>query len=108
MSETAAHLVENLIPRVPCRQWVISFPKRIRYYLQTHEILQEVLQVVVNEIRKRVIACSPSITNAQFGAVTFIQRFGSTLNLHPHFHLIVADGVFEKDATTAGLLSSAF
>ena len=92
MAETAARLVEHLIPRVPCRQWVISFPKRIRYYLQTHEILQEVLEVVFNEIRAQVIACSPETTHAQFGAITFIQRFGSTLNLHPHFHLIVADG----------------
>jgi hypothetical protein len=33
--------------------------------------------------------------NAQIGAVSFIQTFGSTLNFHPHFHLIVADGVFK-------------
>ncbi|MBA2728709.1 MAG: transposase, partial [Parachlamydiaceae bacterium] len=28
---------------------------------------------------------------------SFIQNFGSTLNLHPHFHLVVADGVFSGD-----------
>lgn len=95
MVETAAHLTENLIPAVPVRQWVISFPKRIRNYLQTHEILQTVLRIVADEVRKRIIACSPQFTGAQFGAISFIQRFGTTLNLHPHFHLVVADGVFE-------------
>ena len=26
MAETAAHLVDHVIPRVPVRQWVLSFP----------------------------------------------------------------------------------
>ncbi|MCE5317549.1 MAG: hypothetical protein LLG04_09360 [Parachlamydia sp.] len=43
MAETAANLLENLIPEIPVRQWVISFPKRIRHYLQTDVILQAVL-----------------------------------------------------------------
>ncbi len=74
---------------------MISFPKRIRHYLQTEAILQTVLRMVIDEIRKRIIACSPNIIGAQFGAISFIQRFGTTPNLHPHFHLVVADGIFE-------------
>jgi hypothetical protein len=95
MTETAAHIRENVIPQIPVRQWVISFPKRIRHYLQTDEILQKVLRIVAYEIKKKVIICSPIIPNSEFGAVSFIQRFGNTLNVHPHFHFIVADGVFE-------------
>jgi len=91
MVETAANLVENVIPCVPVRQFVISFPMRIHHYLQTHKILQVVLRIVVDEIRKRLIACGPNLPNPKIGAVTFIQHFGKTLNLHPHFHLIVAD-----------------
>jgi len=30
--------------------------------------------------------------------VAFIHRFGSSLNLHTHFHVCVIDGVFESDA----------
>jgi len=97
MVETAANLIENVIPYVPVRQFVISFPMRIRHYLQTNAILQTVLRIVVDEIRKRLIACSPNIPNAKIGAVSFIQHFGNTLNLHPHFHLIVADGIFSSD-----------
>ena len=97
MAETAAHIRQNVIPQIPIRQWVISFPKRIRHYLQTDEILQKVLRIVANEIKKKVISCSQKIPNAEFGAVSFIQRFGNTLNVHPHFHFIVSDGVFEKN-----------
>jgi hypothetical protein len=94
MAETAANLLENLIPRIPVRQFVISFPKRIRYYLQTHAILHAVLKIVIDEIKKRLISCSPKVANAHIGAVSFIQHFGNTLNLHPHFHILCADGVF--------------
>lgn len=96
MAETAASLVENLIPCVPVRQFVISFPKRIRHYLQTHSIQQTVLRIVVDEIRKKMFACSPDVPNPKIGAVSFFQNFGNTLNVHPHFHLIVADGIFSS------------
>ena len=33
MDETAAHLVDHVFPRVPVRQWVLSLPKRLRYFL---------------------------------------------------------------------------
>lgn len=33
---------------------------------------------------------------AKPGSVTFIQRFGSALNLNVHFHTLFADGVFYK------------
>jgi hypothetical protein len=31
---------------------------------------------------------------AETGAVTGVQRFGSTLNVHTHFHLLCLDGVY--------------
>jgi len=33
MAQTAAHLVDHVIPPVPVRQWVISLPKRLRRFL---------------------------------------------------------------------------
>ena len=94
MAATAAHLVENVLPIVPVRQWVISFPLRIRHYLLDHNILQDVLDIVVDEIRKRIIACSADLPNPRIDAISFYQNFGSTLNVHPHFHLLFADGIF--------------
>ena len=32
-AETAAHLVDHVIPHVPVRQWVLSVPKRLRPFL---------------------------------------------------------------------------
>ncbi len=72
----------------------------LRYYLQTDTILQKVLRIAATEIKKKVIACSPIVSNPEFGAISFIQRFGNTLNYHPHFHFIVADGIFEKHGET--------
>lgn len=102
MVETAIHLVENLIPCVPTPQWVISFPMRIRHYLLTPSILQDVLKIVIDEIRKKLMTFSPSAPHSKIGTVSFIQKFGSTLNVHPHFHIIAADGVFSVNE--AGLL----
>ncbi|MEX0619807.1 MAG: transposase [Pseudohongiellaceae bacterium] len=33
-------------------------------------------------------------STARTGAVTFIQRFGSALNLNVHFHILLLDGVY--------------
>ena len=102
MVETAANLVDNVIPNVPVRQWVISFPMRIRHYLQTHKILQTVLRIVVDEIRRRLIVCRSDVPDPKIVAITFIHQFGKTLNYHPHFHIIAADGLFNADSN--GLL----
>jgi hypothetical protein len=98
MVETATHLIEEVLPRVPFRQFVISFPMRIRCYLENHKTLQTVLKIVVDEIRKTLIACSPDIQKPQIGAISFIQHFGNTLNYHPHFHMLFADGIFSGGA----------
>ena len=94
MVGTAAHLVDSVFPRVPVRQFVISFPKRIRPFLKNPTIQGKVLSIVVEEIEKGVIACSSNLPNAKTGGVSFFQRFGAKLNFHPHFHLCYADGVF--------------
>ena len=34
MVATAAHLTDHVFPRLPVRQWVLSVPKRLRYFMQ--------------------------------------------------------------------------
>jgi len=47
MAETAAHLVEQVIPRVPVRQWVVAFPIPLRHLFATQPHLRSpVLQVI--------------------------------------------------------------
>jgi hypothetical protein len=33
MNDTAAHVVDRVIPHVPIRQWVVTLPRRVRYHL---------------------------------------------------------------------------
>ncbi len=47
MSQTAAHLVDHVIPHVPVRQWVLSLPIPLRVLLAAQpELVTPVLQVV--------------------------------------------------------------
>jgi hypothetical protein len=100
MVETAAHLADHVFPQLPVRQWVLSFPKRLRYLLHRDPALVgRVLGVVLRALEDRLRACCPRApVTARFGAVTFIQRFGSAMNAHLHFHICVIDGVFSQDA----------
>jgi hypothetical protein len=96
MAETAAHLVDHVFPRVPVRQWVLSLPKRLRYFLH-HDpaLIGPVLRIFLDAVEDRLKASSPGApAPARFGAVTFVHRFGSALNANLHFHCAIIDGVF--------------
>ena len=86
MVETAAHLVDHIIPRVPVRQWVLSFPIPLRLLFAAHpELLTPVLQIVHRVIASFLIKqAGLKRAEAQSGAVTLIQRFGSAANLNIH------------------------
>lgn len=98
MAETAAHLVDQVFPRVPVRQWVITFPKRLRYFLHRDPaLLNRLLPIVLRAIETRLRqACHGAPATARFGVVSFPQRFGSALNAHLHLHCCVTDGVFSE------------
>jgi hypothetical protein len=96
MAETAAHLVEQVIPRVPVRQWVVSFPIPLRHLFATQpQLLSPVLQVIHRALSTFVITHA-GLTRAQAhtGAVTLIQRFGSAANLNIHLHCLMLAGVY--------------
>ena len=97
MAETAAHLVDQVFPPLPVRQWVLSVPKRLRYFLQHEpEAISAVLHIVLRVIEARLRQGS-GCARGRLGAVSFVQRFGSALNAHVHFHCCVIDGVFFAD-----------
>jgi hypothetical protein len=103
MVETAAHLADHVFPRLPVRQWVLSVPKRLRYFLQTDTALQgAVLRIFLRAVERCLRERSPGCcASARIGAVAFIHRFGSSLNEHVHFHCCIIDGVFEPAASEA-------
>ena len=97
MADTAARLVDDVLPRVPVRQWVLSFPYEIRYRLAydgewVSAVLAVFLRVVGRWYRRQAQAMGHD--RARWGSVTFVQRFGSSLNLNPHVHVLMLDGVY--------------
>jgi hypothetical protein len=56
MSETAAHLVDHVIPQVPVRQWVLSLPIPLRLLLAAQpELMTPVLQVVQRVLSRHLL-----------------------------------------------------
>ena len=106
MADTAAQLVDCILPEVPVRQWVLTLPYPLRYRCAwnarlTSEVLRCFLRAVFADQRRRA-KLEFGITRGLCGSVTFIQRFGSALNLTPHFHTLVLDGVYPGTASAPG------
>ena len=96
MSETAADLCDNILPRVPMRQWVLSLPVPARYWMSKNpKLITEVL-TIINRVIHGYYKKKSRIATPLTGAVTFIQRFGGSLNLNIHFHILYIDGVFAQ------------
>ena len=96
MAEAAAHLVDHVIPKVPVRQWVLSFPIPLRSLFAVHpDLLLPVLQIIHRAIATFLFTqTGQKRDQAATGAVTLIQRFGSAANLNIHLHALVLDGVY--------------
>ncbi len=106
---TAAHLTDHVLPALPVRQWVLSVPKRLRYFLERNPALQGVaLRLFLGAVEQCLRAHCPGCgTHARIGAIAFIHRFGSALNAHLHFHCVVIDGVFAPTPTRAAVFHPA-
>jgi hypothetical protein len=100
MAERAAHLVDHVFPAVPVRQWVLTFPHRLRYRMAwDHDLCRAVVGVSVRTVLGflRHVSRQAGVANGRGGAVAIIQRFGGALNLNVHVHALVIDGVFARD-----------
>jgi len=98
MARSAAHPVDEVIPRVPVRQWVLSFPidLRILFAARPH-LLTPGLRIVHRVIARFVLSqAGLKGATADAGSVTLIQRFGSAANLNIHLHCLVLDGVVRR------------
>ena len=96
MVEHAALLVDEILPEAPYRQWVLSVPFQLRFlFASKPEVMSKALGIVYRTIATHlVLAAGHTHDTAHTGAITFIQRFGSALNLNVHFHMLFLDGVY--------------
>ena len=97
MVESAALLVDEVLPEKPIRQWVLSVPFPLRWLFSSEpEMMSKALLIVTRAISTYLVKKTGfTHKTAKTGAVTLIQRFGSALNLNIHFHMLFLDGVYE-------------
>jgi hypothetical protein len=97
MAETAAHLVDHVLPHKNIRQWVLTFPVPIRLCLAVRpKVVARALEIshlVTSQYYRKKAGLGAK--NSKSGAVTLIQRFGGSLNLNIHFHQLFVDGCYE-------------
>ncbi len=101
MANTAAFLVDRVLPNVPLRQYVLTMPDELRRLVAFRaDVLTAIARIFVESVFAlyRGRAKRDGIEAPQCGAVNFVQRCGSSINLHVHYHLVVLDGVFARDA----------
>ena len=97
MAEMASHLVDEVLPYKPLRQWVLSFPFPLRLlFAKAPQLTSLVLNLVLRAIFSFLIkkAGFKKKSGAKTGSVTFLQQFGGSLNLNIHFHILCSDGVW--------------
>lgn len=101
-TDCAAHLVDAVLPAVPLRQWVLTFPKRVRWILvKKPKLIGRVLAIFLRALTTFQRARGRALDiddDGQCGAITFVQRFGSALQLNVHLHVAVPDGLFVEGA----------
>ncbi len=85
------------------RQWVLSLPIPLRLLLAAQpKLVTPVLQVGHRVITRHLLGqAGVKADEADSGAVTLIQRFGSAANLNIHLHCLVLDGVYRRGADGA-------
>ena len=100
MAESAALLVDEVLPHEPMRQWVLSVPFPLRFLFASQpKIMGKALGIIYRTIATHLTRkAGYTKTTAHTGAVTLIQRFGGALNLNIHFHMLFLDGVYVDSA----------
>jgi hypothetical protein len=106
MNQTAANLVDLVLPDQPVRQWVVSLPWDLRLPVaRDSALLTAVVRIAVSEIDKlcKRLGAERGVMSGATGIVAAIQYFGGALNLNPHLHLLALDGVYSTnlDGTAA-------
>ena len=101
MSERSIHLTENVLPWVPMRQWVLSVPFELRYWMAADGALllrrvnRIVIQQIDNAMRKRMRDLG--FSGGEGGQVSFLQRAGGAVNINLHWHILAIDGFYTGD-----------
>ena len=105
MSELAAFLLDEVFPHVPVRQIVLSFPFPLRFWMAKNPKLQsEILSITIRAISgllKKRAKKEGVGGKLDYAVVTVIQRFGGSINVNPHLHMLWVDGLYDVSGEIA-------
>ena len=82
MVETAAHLADNVFPRLPARQWALAVPRRLRYFLHCDAVLQGAALRLFLHAAMTALAV-PAVTTPAAPPVSPLSRFSTAASGAP-------------------------
>lgn len=99
MCQNAANITDHVLPKVAVRQWVVSLPFELRYWVAADSDLLDEINIIINKTigryyREKVRA--KGAINPHFGGVSFIQRSGGSININPHWHSMFLEGAYDE------------
>jgi hypothetical protein len=104
MADTALHLEQSVLPQVPIRHWICTFPWGVRSVLgYDRRLCAQAVSIFVGELsrslkrRAKKLFGLVSVALAHTGAVAAVQRTDSALRLNTHLHVLGLDGVYVRD-----------
>ena len=89
MAEVGAHLVDQVLPEVPIRQWVLSLPHKVRFLLvRNPKLACEVRGIFVRAVQSFYArrARDQGVPGGRCGSVVYTQFFDSALRTDLHWH----------------------
>ncbi len=98
MAELSIHLVDHIIARVACRQWVITYPYWLRFRLAFDaNLMSGVLSVWVKTVEnwyRKQARDEHGVADGRCASIGVVQRFGDAIVLNPHIHSVFCEGVW--------------
>ncbi len=93
---------QEVLEKVPHRQYVFTLPKMLRIYFKyDRKLLGKLSQCAyqtVKEFFQEVIPDKAAVP----GVILSIQTYGQELNYHPHLHGVISDGCFSVSSGDGG------
>jgi len=91
----AEYLAEELLLELPHRQFVFTVPKILRPYFMNDKRLYGEVSRLIFELLSSFFSLAAQ-RELQCGCVASYQSFGEFARFHPHWHVLVLEGGFDK------------